>query len=71
MAGSTADFAGGVEASANGADHDCIPLRRSDNAEGVICVFRTSGAIGMVVLFDEADPQAAIKISEEAAGAVT
>lgn len=70
LAGSTADFTGSVEASAHGADHDCIPLHRGGAAEGVICVFRASGTIGMVVLFDEADPHAAITISEQAAEAV-
>ncbi len=71
MKGRTVAFAHGVQASARGADHDCVPLRNDGRAQGVICVFRTSGTIGMVVLFHGTDPRAALTLSERAAAAIT
>jgi hypothetical protein len=71
IVGSSVDFAHSVNASKEGADHECVPMRRGGSGVGVICVFRASGSIGLVVLFDETNPRAALRVSEEAAGSAT
>lgn len=69
--GKTLNTAGGVQASLDGADHDCLPLRRDADALGVVCIFRVSGTIGMVLLLHRSDPKAALAVSEAAARAVS
>lgn len=69
-AGRTLNLAGGVQASQDGADHDCLPLRQGADPVAVVCIFRVSGVIGMVMLLHESDPQAALAVSEEAARSV-
>jgi len=68
--GQTVDFSHGVQASVGGADHDCVPVEHAGKPDGVICLFRTSQVIGMVVLFQVSDAHAALAVSEEAAGKV-
>jgi hypothetical protein len=68
--GRTLNLAGGVQASEDGADHDCLPLRQGADPVAVVCIFRVSGVIGMVMLLQVSDPQAALAVSEEAARSI-
>ena len=63
------DFATAVQASVDGVDHECAPISSVAGAGGVLCLFKGE-TVGLLLLRNYADPQAALSVSEEAARAV-
>jgi hypothetical protein len=63
------DFATAVQASVDGVDHECAPISSATGAGGVLCLFKGE-TVGLLLLSNYADPQAALSVSEEAARAV-
>jgi hypothetical protein len=68
--GQGVDLGAAAQASVDGVDHECAPISgTSGTGPGVLCLFRGK-TVGMLLLRNYADPQAALSVSEEAARAV-
>ncbi len=67
--GQSIDFAAAAHTSDGGVDHECAPITGSSGTGGVLCLFK-GDSVGLLLLRNYADPEAALSVSEEAARAV-